>query len=104
MILTNIDNIPGKKIVSHYGIVSGSTVMTKNIIRDIGAKIRNVFGGEIVSYTQLLVHAREKATERMVIQAAKSGSNAIINIRFATSSVTSQAAEIFVYGTAVKVE
>lgn len=104
MILTTLESVPGKTIVEHYGIVQGSTVRAKHIGRDIMAFFKNIIGGELKSYTELLQEAREEATLRMVEQAVSAGANAIINIRFATSSVVQGAAELFVYGTAVKVE
>jgi uncharacterized protein YbjQ (UPF0145 family) len=104
MILTTLESVPGKTIVEHYGIVQGSTVRAKHIGRDIMAFFKNIIGGELKSYTELLQEAREEATLRMVEQAVSADANAIINIRFATSSVVQGAAELFVYGTAVKVE
>ncbi|NOZ26018.1 MAG: YbjQ family protein [Nitrospirae bacterium] len=104
MILTNIETIPGKKIVEHFGIVSGSTVRAKHVGRDIMAGLKNIVGGELKGYTELLQDSRKQAMERMMKQAEEFGANAIINIRFATSSVTQGASELFVYGTAVRVE
>jgi len=104
MILTNLEAVPGKRIVRHLGLVQGSTVRSKHIGRDIGASIKNFFGGELKAYTDLLAEAREEAVERMEQQAQATGGNAIINIRFSTSSVTQGAAELFAYGTAVVVE
>lgn len=103
MILTNLDYLPGHDIKDHFGVVNGSTVRSKHLGRDIFAGIKNVFGGELDAYTELLEESREQAIERMVAQAKRSGANAILNIRFSTSSVASGAAEIYVYGTAVKV-
>ncbi|MCM8827644.1 MAG: YbjQ family protein [Candidatus Omnitrophica bacterium] len=104
MIITNIDSVPGKKIVEHYGIVMGSTVRAKHIGKDFIASLKNIVGGEIKGYTELLNEARKQAVERMVMQAKQLGANAIINVRFATSSITQGAAELYAYGTAVKVE
>ncbi|MCM8774602.1 MAG: YbjQ family protein [Candidatus Omnitrophica bacterium] len=104
MIITNIDYVPDKKIVEHYGIVMGSTVRAKHIGKDFIASLKNIVGGEIRGYTELLNEARKQAVERMVMQAKQLGANAIINVRFATSSITQGAAELYVYGTAVKVE
>ncbi len=103
MIMTNIENIPNKKITEHFGIVSGSTVRAKHVGRDIAAGIKNIFGGELKGYTELLSESREEAISRMEEQAASLGANAILNIRFSTSSVASGASELYVYGTAVKV-
>lgn len=104
MILTNIEVIPGKRVVRHLGLVQGSTVRAKNVGRDILASLKNIVGGELKGYTELLNEAREEATERMVRQAQAAGANAVLNIRFSTSSITQGAAELFAYGTAVVVE
>ncbi|MDJ0625983.1 MAG: YbjQ family protein [Candidatus Caenarcaniphilales bacterium] len=101
MLLTNIDIIPNKNIIEHFGLVSGSTVRAKNVGSDILASFKNVIGGELQGYTSLLNEAREEATNRMIQQAQSLGANAIINVRFSTSSVAQGAAEIYVYGTAV---
>jgi len=103
MYITNIETIPGKNIVEHFGIVSGSTVRAKHVGRDIMAGIKNVFGGELKGYTELLTESREEAIDRMKTQAVSLGANAIVNVRFSTSSVASGAAELYVYGTAVNV-
>ncbi|MFC1495806.1 YbjQ family protein [Candidatus Margulisiibacteriota bacterium] len=103
MLLTNLETVPGKSITQHYGLVSGSTVRAKNIGRDILAGFKNIVGGELSGYTDLLREAREQSMERMTAQATQLGANAIVNIRFSTSSVAQGAAELYVYGTAVKV-
>jgi len=104
MILTNIESVPGMRIKAQYGLVSGSTVRAKNAVLDIGAGLKNMVGGELASYTELLSEARKEATSRMETQAQMLGANAIINVRYATSSVTAGAAEVYAYGTAVYVE
>ncbi|MDX1920025.1 MAG: YbjQ family protein [Candidatus Caenarcaniphilales bacterium] len=104
MITSNIDLIPGKKIIEHYGLVSGSTVRAKHVGSDILAGFKNLVGGELKAYTELLEEAREQALDRMIQQAQGLGANAVINVRFSTSSVVEGAAEIYVYGTAVKVD
>lgn len=104
MILTNIESVPGMVITAQYGLVAGSTVRAKNAIKDIGAGLKNMVGGELKSYTELLTEARKEAISRMEQQAQKMGANAVINVRLATSSVTVGAAEVYAYGTAVKVE
>lgn len=104
MYITNIESIPGKKIVAQYGMVSGSTVRAKHAGKDILAGFKNFFGGEIKGYTELMEESRKEATERMVKQAMSIKANAIINVRYATSAITVGAAEVFCYGTAVKVE
>lgn len=104
MILTNVSTVPGKKIVEHFGIVQGSTVRAKHIGRDFMAGLKNLVGGELKGYTELLQDSREEAMNRMTEQARQMGANAVVNIRFATSSVAQGAAELFVYGTAIRVE
>ena len=104
MILTNIESIPGKKIVNVCGIVSGSTVRAKHAGKDFFAGIKNFFGGEIKSYTELLEESRKEATDRMIRQALAVQANAIINVRYATSAITVGAAEVYAYGTAVRIE
>ncbi|NOY13929.1 MAG: YbjQ family protein [Deltaproteobacteria bacterium] len=104
MILTNVNTVPGKKIVEHFGIVQGSTVRAKHIGRDFMAGLKNLVGGELKGYTELLQDSRQEAMDRMAEQARQMGANAVVNIRFATSSVAQGAAELFVYGTAVRVE
>jgi uncharacterized protein YbjQ (UPF0145 family) len=104
MILTNVNTVPGKKIVEHFGLVQGSTVRAKHVGRDIMASLKNLVGGELKGYTELLQDSREEATRRMTEQARQLGANAVVNVRFATSSVAQGAAELFAYGTAVRVE
>ena len=86
------------------GLVQGNTVRAKHVGRDIAASLKNLVGGELKGYTELLQDSRKEATERMVEQAESMGANAVVNIRFATSSISQGAAELFAYGTAVKVE
>ncbi|MDX1763903.1 MAG: YbjQ family protein [bacterium] len=104
MILTNIETVPGRKIVEHFGLVQGSTIRAKHVGRDIMAGLKNIVGGELKGYTELMKESRSEATNRMVEEARQLGANAIINVRYATSSVTQGAAELFAYGTAVRVE
>lgn len=104
MLLTNVEKVPGRTIVEHFGLVSGSTVRAKHIGRDFMAGLKNIVGGELKGYTELLQDSRQQATERMIEQARQAGANAIINVRFATSSVAQGASELFVYGTAVRLE
>jgi uncharacterized protein YbjQ (UPF0145 family) len=103
MILSNTETIPGKQIAEFYGVVSGNTVRAKHVGRDIMAGLKNIVGGELAGYTELLKDSREEATQRMVKQAEAMGANAIVNVRFATSSISQGAAELFAYGTAVRV-
>ena len=102
MILSNIELIPGREIQEHYGLVQGSTIRAKHLGRDFAAGIKNIFGGELKGYTELLQESRQEALNRMIEQATHMGADAIINIRFSTSSITAGAAEILCYGTAVK--
>lgn len=104
MILTTLEGVPGKTIVEHFGIVQGSTVRAKNVGKDILAGLKNIVGGELRSYTELLQEARQEAMDRLVRQAEQVGANAVVNIRFGTSAIAQGAAELFVYGTAVRVE
>jgi uncharacterized protein YbjQ (UPF0145 family) len=104
VILTNIESIPGRRMVEHFGLVSGSTIRAKHIGRDIMAGLKNIVGGELKGYTQLLNESRNQAIDRMIEQARQLGGNAIVNIRFSTSSVAQGAAELYAYGTAVRVE
>lgn len=104
MIVVNTEIIPGKTIINVKGIVQGNTVRAKHVGRDIAAGFKNIVGGELTGYTELLVEARSEATERMLAQAEELGANAVVNVRFATSSVSAGAAELYAYGTAVTVE
>ncbi len=103
VILTTLDYIPGKEIIEHYGLINGSTVRSKHLGRDMFAGIKNIFGGELKGYTELMEETRDEALERIVKMAESKGANAILNIRFGTSDVAPGAAEIFVYGTAVRI-
>jgi uncharacterized protein YbjQ (UPF0145 family) len=104
VLVSNIEIIPGKRISQHLGMVQGNTVRAKHAGRDIMASVKNIFGGELKGYTELLTEAREEAIGRMVQQAEAVGANAVINVRFSTSSVAAGAAELFAYGTAVVLE
>jgi len=104
VIHSNTETVPGKRIVQFYGVVTGSTVRAKHIGRDIMASLKNIVGGELSGYTELLEEARKQAIERMMQQAESVGANAVVNVRFQTSSVAQGAAELFAYGTAVKVQ
>ncbi len=104
MLISNIEVVPGKTVITHLGMVQGSTVRAKNVGRDIMANVKNIFGGELKGYTELLQEARQEALARMVAQAEGLGANGVINVRFSTSSITAGAAELLAYGTAVVVE
>ena len=101
MLLVNIDYIPGKEL-EILGLVKGTVVQSKNFGKDFMAGMKTLVGGEIVGYTEMLTEARQIATKRMVDEAETLGADAVINIRYGSSSVMQGAAEIVVYGTAVK--
>lgn len=102
MQLLNIDYIPGKQLEA-LGLVKGSTVMSKHLGKDFMAGMKTIVGGEIESYTEMLDSARKIATKRMVDEAEALGADAIINIRYSSSSVMQGAAEVTAYGTAVRI-
>ncbi len=104
MIVTNTETIPGQRITAIKGLVQGNTVRAKHAGRDIAASFKNLIGGELKGYTELLTESRRQATERMMAQAQQLGANAIVNVRFTTSAVTAGAAELYAYGTAVVVQ
>ncbi len=104
MIVSNLEIIPGKTIIRHYGLVQGNTIRAKHVGRDIMAGLKNIFGGELKGYTELLAESRQEATDRMIQQAEALGANAVLNVRYSTSSITQGAAELYAYGTAVTVE
>ncbi|MBQ6646449.1 MAG: YbjQ family protein [Clostridia bacterium] len=101
MLLYSVDTVPGKNI-ELMGLVQGSTVQSKHIGKDIMAGFRNIVGGEMKGYTEMLDDARNQAVARMKSQAEMLGADAIIGVRYATSAITQGAAEILAYGTAVK--
>ena len=86
MLISNMEVVPGKRIISHLGLVQGSTVRAKHAGRDIMAGLKNIFGGELKGYTELLAESRDEAIERLKEQAQAIGANAIVNVRFSTSS------------------
>ena len=104
MIVSNLELIPGRRIVAHYGIVQGSTVRAKHVGKDIFASLKNIVGGELKSYTELMQEARDEAVERMIAEARSMGANAVLNVRFATTSIAVGAAEILAYGSAVRLD
>ena len=104
MLITNVEIVPGQRISKHLGLVQGSTVRAKHVGRDLMAGLKNIFGGELKGYTELLQESREEALNRMRDQAESIGANAILNVRFSTSSISQGAAELFAYGTAVVLE
>lgn len=104
MIVTTTDEVPGKRIVETLGLVRGSTVRARHLGKDLGSFITNIVGGEMVEYTKLLAESREQALDRMRDEARTKGANAIVAIRFSGSEISLGAAEVLVYGTAVRVE
>jgi len=104
MIVVNTETIPGYRITGVLGIVQGNTVRAKHAGRDIAASFKNLVGGELKGYTELLTESRREALQRMLGQAQQLNANAVVNVRFTTSSVTAGASEMYAYGTAVTVE
>jgi uncharacterized protein YbjQ (UPF0145 family) len=101
MIVVNTEFVPGYEMVEMKGIVQGNTVRAKHAGRDIAAGFKNLVGGELKGYTELLTESRREAVERMIAQAQELGANAVVNVRFSTSAITAGAAELYAYGTAV---
>ncbi len=102
MLLSTVDTVPGREISETFGLVRGNVIRAKHIGTDIIAGLRNLVGGEVTEYTKLMGEAREQALDRMIAQAQDAGADAIVGIRFTTSMITTGAAEILAYGTAVK--
>lgn len=102
MKLYSVENLINVKY-EPLGIVSGSTIQAKNVFSDLGQALKNVVGGELKAYTRMMEKARENATERMIEQATAMGADAIIGVRYTTSAIMAQAAEVLVYGTAVRI-
>ena len=104
MIIVNTNFITGKEIVQTLGIAKGSTIRAKHLGKDIIASFRHMVGGELKEYTEMIEEARKIAMSRMVKEAEDLGADAIINVRYSTTAVMQGAAEIMVYGTAVKLK
>ena len=104
MIVVSTDFIPGKRIVETVGLVRGNTVRTRHLGKDILAVLKNLIGGEIEEYTKLLAESRDQCVDRMWESARLLGADAVVNVRFCTSEIMKNAAELMVYGTAVKLE
>ena len=102
MIVVNTEDVPGRQIVQVLGLVQGNTIRAKHAGRDIMAGFKNLVGGELKGYTELLTESRRQAIERMMQQAQQLGADAVVNVRFTTSAITGGAAELYAYGTAVK--
>lgn len=103
VIVVNTETVPGQEISQLVGLVQGNTIRAKHLGRDIGAGLKNLVGGELRAYTELMVDARRESMQRMIDQATALGANAIVNVRFTTSQVANGAAELYAYGTAVVV-
>ena len=104
MIITTSDKVEGKKVVRTIGLVKGNTIRARHVGKDIMAGLQGVVGGEITEYTKMMAESREQALQRMVEDAEKQGANAIVGMRFTTSMIMQNAAEILVYGTGVVLE
>lgn len=104
MIVTTTDGIPGKRIKKVLGIVRGSTIRARHLGMDLTAAFKNITGGEITEYTKLLAESREQCLDRMREEATGLGANAVVGVRFMTSSMMQNASELLVYGTAVVIE
>jgi uncharacterized protein YbjQ (UPF0145 family) len=104
MIVTNTETIAGMQVTQVLGVVTGSTVRAKHLGRDFMAGLKNLVGGELRGYTELLEESRNEALSRMLQQARGMGADAVVNVRFSTSSVAQGASELFAYGTAVRVQ
>lgn len=104
MMVASSSTIAGKRLVKTLGIVKGNTVRARHIGKDIVAVFKNIVGGEIEEYTKLLAESRDQSLDRMIVDAERLGANAIVDVRFSTSYIMANAAEILVYGTAVVVE
>ncbi|MBH28999.1 MAG: hypothetical protein CL520_02315 [Actinobacteria bacterium] len=104
MDITTTESLPGRRITAVKGVAVGSTVRTKNIGKDIGAGLKSLVGGELKSYSDMLIEARAQAFSRMEVHAAELGADSVVNLRFMTSAVAAGASEILAYGTAVTTE
>lgn len=103
IIVTTGNEVPGKKVLKVLGVVKGSTVRARNIGRDIAAGLKSIVGGEVKTYTEMTMHARDEAYNRMVNEALDLKADAVIGVRFTTSMVMKGASEMLAYGTAVKI-
>ncbi len=104
MLLSNLESVPGHQILKQLDVVYGSTVRSKHVGRDLMASLKNIVGGELTGYTELLEESRQEAMQRMIVKAQQLGANAIVGIRFSTSNIAQGASELFVYGTAIVVQ
>ena len=104
MIITTADRVEGRAVAKTVGLVKGNTIRARHVGRDIRAAVKSVVGGEITDYTHMMTEAREQAIQRMVEDAEKKGANAIVGMRFSTSMIMQNAAEVLAYGTGVVLE
>ncbi len=104
MIVVNTETVPGYVVKETKGLVQGNTIRAKHLGRDFAASLKNLVGGELRGYTELLIESRRQALERMLAQAEQLGANAVVNVRFTTSAITQGAAELYAYGTAMVLE
>ncbi len=102
MIVVNTETVPGHQVAEALGVVRGSTIRAKHIGRDIMASLRNIVGGEVKEYTEMLTETRNESVQRMKQEARALGADAVVNLRFTTSQVMAGAAELLAYGTAVR--
>lgn len=100
--LSNLEHLPNYQITERLDVVYGSTVRSKHVGKDLFAGLKNIVGGELTAYTELLEESRQEAIDRMVVKAEALGADAVVGLRFSTSSIAQGASELFVYGTAVK--
>jgi len=104
MIITTTETVPGYTITEVKGVVTGNIVQSKHLIKDIGAGLKSLIGGEIGSYTAMLTDAREQAQVRLIKDADRMAADAIVNLRYTTSAIAANMSEILAYGTAVKIK
>jgi uncharacterized protein YbjQ (UPF0145 family) len=104
MLVSHLEMAPGHRVVAQLGIAQGSTVRAKHVGRDFMSGLKNIVGGELKAYTELMQEARDEAVNRMKKEARSMGANAVLNLRLVTTSITMDAAEILAYGSAVKIE
>jgi uncharacterized protein YbjQ (UPF0145 family) len=104
MIVTPASELPGQRVVKDFGLVKGNTIRARHLGKDILASFKGVIGGEIREYTKMMAESREQALDRMIEEARSLGADAVVNVRFSTSYVMGNAAEILVYGSAVTLE
>lgn len=100
--LSNLEHLPNYQITERLDVVYGSTVRSKHVGKDLFAGLKNIVGGELTAYTELLEESRQEAIDRMLVKAEALGADAVVGLRFSTSSIAQGASELFVYGTAVK--